>query len=499
MDKRYINRFESFYSSRASLVWYMGSLAYCFEKKKELLSVPGNLWSVISFRISECIIDLCRFDLTMEERIDYMERNFNDDQKVVDDLVQNDSELKIKTDALYEYLRNVRGFTYEIIDLHGIPYTDRLSAEEQVEFENTFWKKATPKFKKAHKAYRDLLAIMDDRVYKIRKGLVKDKVPISLPHTPESAMLPEEKAFYHQAKAIWDKEEYIDIEENVNYLWVYVQELLAKRQSVTFESLKGILMRLCERYYTEETFFISCGPYIEDLALERGDVKCYLDWSEMQRVYGHCSLESESRVGVAMRENIPLHPMDIIMATGGYYSKFIRDNYALYKFCLYQKFSEYDNAKGWFNLLKKLPKAEHTNAVQCYLGLPGVVCESEVYNLFDASAEPVCKTIVSVCQDAEKMAVEMKSNGGSWEIERHERIFEYLKGNLPQLKMFLEARPLFANGEVIPIYIPYRDIAICRAGVESKCDAAEIQRRNIRFVNIDSEPNQIVEEIKSLL
>ena len=97
------------------------------------------------------------------------------------------------------------------------------------------------------------------------------------------------------------------------------------------------------------------------------------------------------------------------------------------------------------------------------------------------------------------MAIEMKSNGDSWEIERHERIFEYLKGYLPQLKMFLEARPLFANGEVIPIYIPYRDIAICRAGVESKCDAAEIQRRNIRFVNIDSEPNQVVEEIKSLL
>ena len=117
MDKRYINRFESFYSSRASLVWYMGSLAYCFEKKKELLSVPRNLWSVISFRISDCIIDLCRFDLTMEERIDYMERNFNDGQKVVDELVQNDSELKVKTDALYEYLRNVRGFTYEIIDL----------------------------------------------------------------------------------------------------------------------------------------------------------------------------------------------------------------------------------------------------------------------------------------------------------------------------------------------------------------------------------------------
>ena len=57
---------------------------------------------------------------------------------VVDDLVQNDPELKVKTDALYEYLRNVRGFTYEIIDLHGIPYTDRLSTEEQVEFENTF-------------------------------------------------------------------------------------------------------------------------------------------------------------------------------------------------------------------------------------------------------------------------------------------------------------------------------------------------------------------------
>lgn len=500
MDKRYIDRFEHFYSDRASLVWHMDSLVYCFKRQKEeLLGIPRFLDRLLDYTISCCIIDLYRFDFSLDEYIDNLLKR-KCEEFVVGELTQDDLEFGDKIDTLFKYLGEVKSCAYGIIDDEfGFPYTDRLSAEEQVEFENTFWKKATPKFKKAHKAYRDLLAIMDDRVYKIRKSLVKDKVPISLPHTPESAMLPEEKAFYHQAKAIWDKEEYIDIEENVNYLWVYVRELLAKRQSMTFESLKGILMRLCERYYTEETFFISCGPYIEDLALEHGDVKCYLDWSEMQRVYGHCSLKSESRVGVAMRENIPLHPIDVIMATGGYYSKFIRDNYALYKFCLYQKFSEYDNAMGWFNLLKKLPEAENINAVQCYLGLPGVVNESNVYNLFDASAEPVCKTIVSVCQDAEKLAIEMKSNGESLEIERHERIFEYLKGNLPQLKMFLEARPLFANGEIIPIYIPYRDIAICRAGVELECDATEIQRRNIRFVNIESEPNQIVEEIKSYL
>ena len=499
MDKRYINRFESFYSDRASLVWHMGSLAYCFENKEELHRIPHLLWSIRVYVISQCIIDLYRFNFSMDEQIDFLKRKYNHEWFIVNELVQEEPECRDKVHSLYGYLEELASFSYGIEDEHGILYKDKLSAEEQIEFENTFWKKASPKFKKAHKAYRDLLTIMDDRVYKIRKNLVKDKVPISLPHTPESAMLPEEEAFYHQAKAIWDKEEYIDIEENVNYLWVYVQELLAKRQSATFESLKGILMRLCERYYIEETFFISCGPYIEDLALERGDVKCYLDWSEMQRIYGQCSLGSKSRLGVAMSENIPLHPIDIIMATGGYYSKFIRDNYALYKFCLYQKFAQYDKAKGWYNLLKNLPKAEYTNALQCYLGLPGVVCELNTYNLFDASAEPVCKAIVSVCKDAEKMAIEMKSNGSSWEIERHERLFEYLKGNLPQLKMFLEARPLFANGEIIPIYIPYRDIAICYAGMESKCDEIEVQRRNIRFVNIDSEPNQIVNEIKSYL
>ena len=65
--------------------------------------------------------------------------------------------------------------------------------------------------------------------------------------------------------------------------------------------------------------------------------------------------------------------------------------------------------------------------------------------------------------------------------------------------MFLEARPLFANGEIIPIYISYRDIAICKADVESKCDCAEVQRRKIRFVNIDLEPNAIVKEIKKLI
>lgn len=74
-----------------------------------MLSVPENLWSAILYQISDYVIDLYQFDLAMEERINNMERYFNDGRDVVNDLVQNDSELKVKTDALYEYLWNVRG------------------------------------------------------------------------------------------------------------------------------------------------------------------------------------------------------------------------------------------------------------------------------------------------------------------------------------------------------------------------------------------------------
>lgn len=499
MDKRYIRLFENFYSDRASLVWYIGSLAYSFRVKRDMIAIPEKLWSICDYGISNCIIDLYRFNLSMNERIDKLEHDLYwsslHNRNIADTLLQDNPEFKAKVNALYECLGNVSGLTSGFTDVDDIPYTDRLSLEEQVEFENAFWKKATPKFKKAYKAYQDFLSMIDDKVLKIRSSLVKNKVPISLPHTPENAMLPDEKAFYHQAKAIWNKEEYIDIEENVNYLWVYVQEILADRNRDSFASLKGKLMRLCERYYTEETFFISCSSYIEDLALERGDVKSYLDWSEMQRVYGHCSLLSRERVGIALHQNLPLHPIDIIMATGGYYSKYIRDNYALYKVCLYHSFK----VDEWPNLLKKLPNEENSYAVQLYLGLPNVVCLSKVFYQFDASAEVICKAMAYVCQAAEKTAIEMKTKGVSGEIEYHERLFAYLKGYLPQLKMFLEARPLFANGEIVPIYIPYRDIAICKEEVRSKCDETEVQRRNIRFVNIDCEPVRIVEEIKSFL
>ena len=499
MDKRYIRLFENFYSDRASLVWDIGSLAYSFREKRNMIEIPQKLWSVCYYEISDCIIDLYRFDLSMESRINKMLNRACDNRNVVNTLLQDDFELKAKVDALYENLGNVSELTYEFTDVDDVPYTEKFPPEEQVKFENNFWKKASPKFKKAHKAYQVLLSMIDNKILKIRSSLVKNKVPISLPHTPENAMLPEEKEFYHQAKAIWDKEEYIDIEENVNYLWVYVQEILADRSQNSFALLKGKLMRLCERYYTEETFFISCCGYIEDLALERGDVKRYLDWSEMQRVYGHSSLESETRVGVAMHENIPLHPMDIVMATGGYYSKFIRDNYALYKVCLYQKFADYDKTDGWFNLLNKLPKDENKYAVQYYLGLRGVVCMSKDLYLFDASAELICKTIIQVCKDSEKSAIDMVTKGSSHEIEYHERLFSYLKGKFPQLKMFLEAKPSFANGEIVPIYIPYRDIVICNAEIQSKCDENEVQRRNIHFVNINSELKGIVEDINSCL
>ena len=498
MDKRYIRLFENFYSDRASLVWEFGNLENHFEMKAQIPSIYQDVWHVIDYRVSECVIDICRFDESKKERIDHLEHESLYGWEYASSLVLDDSEFEDKIKNFYSNLGCIIGVIHGLECAAGSSYTEISSIEMRTEFENVFWKKASPKFKKAQKLFRELLSLMDDKISKIRSSFVKNKVPISLPHTPEHAMLPEEKAFYHQAKAVWDKEDYIDIEGNVNYLWVYVQELLANRNSASTESLIEKFMNLCERYYTETTFFISCNSYIEDLALERGDVKRYLDWSEMQRIYGQCTLSSHERVGIALHENIPLHPIDLIMATGGYYSKFIRDNYALYKVCLYQAFYRYDKKHGWFNLLQKLPKAEYSYAVQLYRGLP-VVCESDVFTDFNASSELVTDTLTQVCKEAEKTAIEMKLSGRSRLIEYHQRLFEYLKGYLPQLSMFLEARPLFANGEIIPIYISYRDIAICKADVESKCDCAEVQRRKIRFVNIDLEPNAIVKEIKKLI
>lgn len=489
MNKETLQLFSDYYSCQSSAIWQFEKIEFFFECKNEDFLLYSELKLLMEGYVSEWYISFKMFEKTLVKEIEEKKRSRIGENaypglvRAFLFLLEKDEEAKKIADQLFSNCEAIAKVRHETAD------------------SNSFFSKAYPKFKKLKKSFKDFQKLLEERVQQIRDNLVKGNVPISLPHTSIDEMSPKELEFYKRAKVAWDKNTFIDIEDNENYVWVYIRELLYDKRKYKTDDLLHKIVSLSEWYYDNYTINHSFKEYGADLVLENGDAKRYYDWTEFQRNYGHSTYLSECRVGVAIQEDFNIHPLDIIMATGGYYSKFIRDNYALYKVCLYKAFDNYAEQNGtWQKILSKwIINPEDKHFVQLYRGLSGVVCETENYPIKNASSTTTDSIVTQICQEAERNAIQIKNSGKAREFEFHENLHAYLTKQFLQLEMFLEARPTFSNGQILPIYIPYRDIVICTSEMFNQCDKKEIARRNIQFIDVRGDIDSIKESLQKSL
>lgn len=379
-----------------------------------------------------------------------------------------------------------------------IPYTQ----EELEKQSKEFWNYLDQNFDSVKGAFYELQEYLDKINEVLKDSLVKKLAPISLPHTSLKDMSKKEAAFYKLAESYWSQNKFIDLEGNSNYAWNYIHNLLKKRLSQPFEETQNKLVMLAEQYCHDEVLSSSCEGFANDLALEFGFDDLFYDRSEIQKIFGSSYTVSYERLNVACLKGKKVHPSDLICYSGSYlgsnYSKLAKTNYALFKNCLYEEFENYEYAHGlWTKMISEWNGSPYECGHYLYPGSKHLILHKQLYK--DFRSEMLDKIVGKLYKNAEKRAIDILKNGNDDEYVWLEKLFNDIHQQFPQLQIFLESRPTFSNGKILPIYFPYKNVVLCSEDIKNACDGVAVEKRGIKFVDIGLDLNKIVDELQHVL
>ncbi|MEI1279652.1 hypothetical protein V6Z05_15085 [Leptospira venezuelensis] len=169
----------------------------------------------------------------------------------------------------------------------------------------------------------------------------------------EDAMDNEQAEFYKIIEASLKKGEFVDIEGNISYVFVYLYKLLSKWDKTGFDSLSEFLIYLSEIYIHEKKLSEYCLFWAYDCLLGQRKYESYLEKTEPQTPFGTSSHISNLRLNIQKKIGITANPIDILRMAGGRKSKFIINNQALYKDKCRDVFSTFSGQNGnWFDIFE---------------------------------------------------------------------------------------------------------------------------------------------------
>lgn len=160
-------------------------------------------------------------------------------------------------------------------------------------------------------------------------------------------------AFYRQLEASLNKGEYLDIEGNIAYVFIYLYYLISKWEEKGFENLYEYLIYISELYKKEKSISIYCLSWAYDCLLGLKKYEEYLEKSEPSEVFGTLTERSSLRLNIQNWIGLEANPIDLLLMAGGRKTKFLTTNQALYKEKVRNVFSSYAKEQGgWFNVFK---------------------------------------------------------------------------------------------------------------------------------------------------
>ena len=158
-------------------------------------------------------------------------------------------------------------------------------------------------------------------------------------------------SFYKAVESHLNKGNYIDIDGNISYVFVFIYELLSRWNEDGFDHLSEFLIYLSEIYKHEEKLSNYCLHWAFDCLLGLEKYEEYLDKTEPKKVVGTRTHSSNLRLNIQKKLGDTANPIDVLLMFGGRKTQFITDNQALYRDCIIDTFSAYTQENmEWFAL-----------------------------------------------------------------------------------------------------------------------------------------------------
>ena len=272
--------------------------------------------------------------------------------------------------------------------------------------------------------------------------------------------------FYNMVESNLIKGNYIDVDGNISYVFVFLYELLSRWNEDGLDNLSEFLIYLSEIYKHEEKLSGYCLYWAYDCLLGLEKYEEYLDKTEPKEVYGTNTHGSNLRLNIQKKLGLSANPIDLLLMFGGRKTRFIIDNQALYRDCIIDTFSTYAQENiEWFSLFDEW--FTHRNAKRLYPHslFNGVALEAKPNLQFKKE----CLYVASDCSDTIKFLSKEAENkarsiagvpkiGEGWVSET--ALFRKLEAEFSNTKVVQHGRPTWLGRQHFDIWFPNWKIAV---------------------------------------
>ena len=274
-------------------------------------------------------------------------------------------------------------------------------------------------------------------------------------------------SFYKVVESHLNKGNYIDVDGNISYVFVFLYGLLSRWNEDGFDHLSEFLIYLSEIYKHEEKLSDYCLHWAFDCLLGLGKYEEYLDKTEPKEVVGTSTHPSNLRLNIQKQLGLPADPIDVLLMFGGRKTQFIINNQALYRDCIIATFSAYAQEKmEWFSLFEEWFTHSNDKYLYPHRLFSGALLQSEgpylqfkiqsLYAVYD-----YLDTIKSLSKEAENKArdiVGVPKISEGWVSET--ALFRKLETEFSNTKVVQHGRPTWLGRQHFDIWFPNWKIAV---------------------------------------
>lgn len=285
----------------------------------------------------------------------------------------------------------------------------------------------------------------------------------------EDIMNKEQRAAYLCVEKSLSKGDFVDVQGNISYVFVYLYKLINQYDKLGFESLHEHLTYVAELYAKEEKLSEYCRLWANDCLLGLDRFEEYLDKTEPKTLFGTSTHHSNLRLNIQSKLKLQLSSIDVLLMMGGRKSTFIVENQALYKNCILNVLDSYAESRGgWLSIIRqKLPEQEKyphllfSGAPIC--GMPKLSFDIiAFYSVFDLT-----EVLKNLAKDAENKArdiIGVPKIGEGWIAET--QLFRILEAEFTQTNVLQHGSPQWLGRQHFDIWFPDWQIAVEYHGIQ---------------------------------
>lgn len=279
----------------------------------------------------------------------------------------------------------------------------------------------------------------------------------------ETNMDEDQLSFYKSLEQSLQKGEFVDVQGNISYVFVFLYKVIAHWNKRGFETIYEYLIYVSEMYAAEKKLSDYCNLWAYDCLLGLQKYELYLEKTEPKNPFGTLTHQSNLRLNIQKNLGLDANPIDIILMAGGRNSKIVSNNEGIYRDKINEVFAAYAvPLGGWFSILDKwLPSRSLANTYLfggVQLPIPRPQASIKTYSYYSNNHLDVIQALSRDAENLVRVSLGIPKVGEGWVSET--QLFRLLEKTFPQTSVVQHGHPDWLELQHFDIWFPLWNIAV---------------------------------------